>query len=160
MKTNATNLLLLIDSSGSMVEMGRQRLVQRLILQTEEFIKLFDPSVSVQILCMAGSEITPFTGSFQPLGEVKWKLMGAALEPFCSDGAAILLISDGDFRVTHMETMQNLFQEKRCFCAALPIGVGSKHDNLAELVGQQRVFTTAEIWQALALLLLGAAGTH
>ena len=148
-------LIVLVDTSGSMAEMGRHRLLQRLMMQVEEFDG-WDEMFSEVLYVPVGQEPLKNGRSgiaaLRPTGWISAQQIDEALKKYASPQTALLFISDGGYHRTQLLSVAHRMHHDFATCVALTVGAGSDEFLLEELVGAGSVYKPSRIWMALSYL--------
>lgn len=145
-------LQVLVDCSGSMAEMGRPRLVLRLLEQVREYLSTWHFICSVDVCYLSEAEIRE---SGEPQGKLDLGMIAMKVERLLSSGTVVLFIGDGCYSSLHASRMESALSRRQVPRAAVSLGAGCDMGMLKRLVGTRgRVFSAEEIGQALSFLLL------
>ena len=148
-------LIVLVDTSGSMAEMGRHRLLQRLMMQVEEFDG-WDEMFSEVLYIPVGQEPLKNGRSgiaaLRPTGWISAQQIDDTLKKYASPQTALLFISDGGYHHTQLLSASHRMHHDFATCAALTVGAGSDEVVLEKLVGTGSVYKPSRIWRALSYL--------
>lgn len=158
-------LLVLVDYSGSMAEMGRPCLVRRLCQQIQEFVTMYQLPYKPEVWYITADGMSTNSAEVAASGKLDWYELSAWMQNQLTPETRLLIIGDGNcYTRIHVNRIEAMLSDRGVRRAAVHAGIGSDTSLLNSLVGASgKTFHPEEIWEAMSFLIcsthsMGAAG--